>query len=252
METRVQRLLSALTIVGALAFVQPSCFTMHTWSGLEQVSYVAETAPPELVVHRVAEGPRGVASALVVELPDPIVQAVAPHLPGLGPQARRITITPNAYPKTIAILLALAAANDVAAPLFDRWYARERNFDRGFAHGSLLRLDCIVDDRGGPPSWRLVCVQWMSDPLYGTLSSLPGFRKRTMVYTKYVLEVPCTAAVVGSEAPAAAEPIRSIALTVTRRVDGNRKLLPRILWTPVAVAGDVVSLPLELIWWLTP
>lgn len=231
MGTRVQRLLSALTIVGALAFVQPSCFTMHTWSGLEQVSYVAETAPPELVVHRVVEKPRDVTGALVAELPDAIVQAVAPHLPGLGPQARRITITPKDYPETIAILLALAAASDVAA---------------------LLYLNCIVDDRGGPPSWRLVCAQRMSDPLYGTLSSLPGFRKRTMIYTNYVFEVPCTVAVVGSVAPAAAEPIRSIALTVSRRVDGNRKLLPRILWTPVAVAGDVVSLPLELIWWLTP
>ena len=81
---------------------------------------------------------------------------------------------------------------------------------------------------------------------------MPGFYRQPNIYTSFGFQVPCTVQVLPTAPEERGEAIRSLQLVLTRPQRQDRHLMARILWTPVAVAGDILSAPLELLWWLRP
>lgn len=157
----------------------------------------------------------------------------------LAVDATMVRIEPRAHAATVAALLTMA--NGESLP-----YA-----ERARAYSSMPPLELVLDEpSAGQREWRLRRTVGPGNRCFEAVSHLPGFTKYTRLYTWYRLDVPCTVTS-RTAAPELADPVSSLSVAHVLPATGSYQTLPRLLWTPVACAGDVLCAPWEMLWWAT-
>jgi hypothetical protein len=221
LRTLAIRLVTALLV---LVFAQPACFTMMTWRDdrVHPVQASAEAAAIE--AFRIVD----IDGAIAVKR-NQALDAVIGEQAALPAEATWLVLWPEQYRSTVAVLLALAAVEQ--DPL-----------DKG------LELT-LQQDEAGDCRWHLI---------YGVLGltgdaavrHLPGFHASVGMFTSSLFDVRLMAKPVTVAPNHLGERLHSIWFGHRLPFATSYRPLPRILWTPVAVAGDLISLPLELVWLL--
>ncbi|MBL8754164.1 MAG: hypothetical protein JNK15_12760 [Planctomycetes bacterium] len=222
----------------ALALVQPSCFTIATWEDRRPRPVAARVDATDLVAHRVPDE----SGDFCVQLPSAAMAHFAAREPRLDTNAAWLRVAPEAHAATVAVLAGVAGARGFS------WFETHTG-ERYLMHPITLVLD---EDSDGSTRWRLRSRLRMSDPGYDSLSRLPGFTKHTLLYTWYEFDVPCTVVSMLERPAELAEPMQTVAVLHLLPTTQHHQTLARILWTPVAIAGDALCAPWELVWWLTP
>ena len=254
----------ALFLSLGLLFVQPSCFTAMVWtdSGPTRAVVVHTEEPPKLAVNRLPSR-RGDAPAFVVELPGELAERMAHQVPSLSATARWLRVEPIEHADTVRVLLALAASEDVPSGSLD-WF--ERRFQGEAPHPpfdwwlfptdfvGLIASEPMLPgpETNGEIVWSIYRRTAPGSQAYEAIHQMPGFYRHPNPYTSFGFGVPCKVQVLPNAPDERGETIRGIQLVLVRQQRQDRHLMARILWTPVALAGDIILAPLELLWWLRP
>lgn len=220
-STHRHRLLRKATLLLAATFALPSCITSALWRA-PQDNVVEQWGDPEFVAHE-ETAPRGRPFSLLAAAPESMRRQLADQ-PSEGRNWLRIEpIDPGE--RASAKLLVQMLEDEVL--LLD-WNAAEP---------TVLRAHLWFDS---------------GSDLFPALRELPGSHRTNYVLPWYEFEAMCRIEWV--ERPRAdllGPPLHGIVLVQIEPVPHGSAVWENIALTPLALLGDVVLSPFELVFWLT-
>jgi hypothetical protein len=230
------KLLAAATCALALLFTQPACFTAMTWRDDRSWAAVAEVEAPELRAFLVGDpGNRRAPepTRLVLQVPEALRGALQAVAPASAPATEWIEVEPLEHAHTVIAVLAVQSATRDARATLD-----------------------VVEEPNGVLTLRLRCRARTGFPGVTPTEELgrhlPGFCFDFGLYFPYYdLDVPCRTTPRVGEPEATAHELRAFAVRHVRYRDDGTPLVTKLVLTPLAVAGDLLLSPFELLWWLS-
>lgn len=231
--TTRQRLLHATCGLLAATFALPSCMTTALWERPRDAE-LQQWSAPDFVVHRERAKPRAPFA----------LWAIAP--PALRSQLANASTGQDAWLRITALDAEEGASMQLLVQLLQD--PRSSALSRG-RQLRPLELDWTAGDSNTARAHL-----WFdsNDDRYLALRELPGSHRTNYVLPWYTFEAECR--VEWLERPAAellGPPLRGIVFNQVEPVPYRSSLVSRIVLTPVAVLGDVVLSPFQLLMWLT-
>lgn len=215
----------ALSIALAAVFALPSCMTMQLWSNDDRWRVTTEIDKRGFSAFLDKEG-----TGCILELPSPVARQVSALVPSLPATAHWVRVVPHgseAERATLADFLALDAAR---RPL--DWIA--------------LR---ISTEPGQPPR---VSVHVHLFP-GSRLRYFPELRWQLSLYGKtYYLDVACELVPLEQAPKDRGEQLRSFQIEHYAPTADGMHTTSKLALTPLALAGDVLLSPFELLFFLFP
>ncbi len=108
----------------------------------------------------------------------------------------------------------------------------------------------VVEEADEPAP--VLTLQCFAASSIGVVPHLPGFRKSPGLIPSYTLEVQCSVQALPGRPASLGTAVPNPVLGHERKRDDGMPLSSRLLLTPLALLGDLLLLPFELLWWFTP
>ncbi|MCB9878605.1 MAG: hypothetical protein H6835_13490 [Planctomycetes bacterium] len=209
----------AMLVMLVAAFLQPACFTVSTWQDDRTAESLAQFEPPQLEAYRATVDEAGV----LLRVP----ATVRGLLPGVPAACEWVQLRPTRHHDTVETLVACSAVR------WGLWPA--------------MWIDLVEEvDGSRAVLLRARCGMWGRGP---QLARMPGFGRGTSLYPVYSFEEPCELLPLTDEPPLG-ERLVACSLDHLRLHDDGTPVWGRLALTPLALVGDVLLSPFELLWWL--
>jgi len=228
-----QRLLRAATLLLAATFALPSCITSALWEAPRDKE-LEQWGSPDFVAHK-ARAPHGRPFSLLAAAPESLRSQLADP-PSEGRNWLRIEPIDPSERASAQLLVQMLQEHDRPASPSRETRLHDLRLDWNAAEPSVLRANLWFDS---------------DSDLFPALRELPGTHRTNYVLPWYEFEAMCRVEWV--ERPMAdflGPPLHGLVLVQVEQVPYGGALWGNIALTPLALLGDVVLSPFELVFWL--